>query len=150
MTIRVLIAATALLLGGTGLASAQPAPKPEELIAARQAGMAMVGGLAEQMKAAVAAGSDVKVFEEPAAAMAKWGTAYIHLFPDGTQSGLNTKAKPEIWSDRAGFEKAAATFVAASIKLAEAAKSGDKAVFAAAFQAEGQACGGCHRPYKNR
>lgn len=148
MTTRVLIAAAALLLGGTSLVLAQAAPKPDEIIAARQAGMAMVGGIANLMKAGVESGVDPKVFEVPAAAMAKWGAAYVRLYPDGTQTGGNTKAKAEVWSDRAGFEKAATAFVAASTKLAEAAKSGDKAAFAAAFQAEGQSCGGCHRPYR--
>lgn len=133
-----------------GVVAAQGAPTPEQIVMTRQGGMAMVGSLADLMKAAVAAGADPKPFEEAAAAMAKWGTAYPALFPDGTQNVAETKAKPEIWSDRAGFEKADQTFVASSTALAQAAKSGDKAAFAAAFAEEGKACGGCHRNYKNR
>lgn len=151
---RVLIAAAAIVLGGTGLALAQTAPVPpptsDQIIATRQAGMDMVGGLTELMKAAVQSGAEVKVFQEPAAAIAKWGGAYPHLFPEGTQTGHDTKAKSEIWSDRAGFDKAAANLVATSTKLAEAAKAGDKVMFAEAFKAEGQACGACHRKYKER
>jgi cytochrome c556 len=124
--------------------------KPDDVISARQGGMALVGGLAETMKAAVGSGADVKAFAEGAASMAKWGKQYTTLYPDGTQAGHDTKAKPEIWSDRAGFEKADAAFVAAAEKLEEAAKSGDKAAFAAAFKDVGGTCGGCHRNYKAR
>ena len=146
-----LLTAAILTLCGPGLALAQgPAPKPDEIIAARQGGMAMVGSITELMKAGITAGADVKTFEVSAAAIAKWGMAYPALFPTGTETGHDTKAKKEIWSDRAGFDKSAANLVAASQKLAEAAKSGDKAAFAAAFTAEGQACGGCHRNYKER
>jgi cytochrome c556 len=148
---KVLLTAAILGLSFSGLALAQSVTmKPDDVIAARQGGMALVGGLAETMKAAVASGAEVKPFAEGAASMAKWGKQYIGLYPDGTQTGRDTKAKPEIWSDRAGFEKADAAFVAASEKLEEAAKSGDKATFASAFKEVGGTCGGCHRTYKAR
>jgi cytochrome c556 len=102
------------------------------------------------MKNGLAAGVDVKTYESAAAAIAKWGGIYVKLFPPGTETGNNTKAKKEIWSDRAGFEKAGADMVAAATKLAEAAKSGDKASFTTAFQGLGQSCGGCHRNYRER
>jgi cytochrome c556 len=70
------------------------------------------------------------------------------LFPGGTETGHDTKAKPEIWSDRAGFEAAASKFSAAASKLVEAASSGDRAAFMEAFKATGAACGQCHRSYK--
>jgi cytochrome c556 len=145
------VATTVLAVSFSGLAVAQSVGmKPDDIIAARQGGMALVGGLAESMKAAVASGAEVKPFAEGAAGMAKWGKAYVAMYPDGTQTGHSTKAQPAIWSDRAGFEKADADFVAAAEKLADAAKSGDKAVFAAAFADVGKACGGCHKVYKAR
>ena len=147
----VLTAAVALTMSASGLASAQGiALAPNDIIAARQGGMALTGGVMEAIKNGLAAGVDVKTFEVAANGMVKWGTAYPKLYPAGTETGNNTKAKKEIWSDKAGFEKASADFVAASQKLAEAAKSGDKAAFTAAFQAEGQSCGGCHRAYRER
>ena len=141
----------AMLAFSPSLASAQGLPLPaDQIIATRQGGMALTGSVTELMKAGVTSGADVKMFEAPAAALAEWGKAFPGLFPEGTQTGNNTKAKAAIWSDRADFNKKAADFVAASVKLAEAAKSGDKAAFAAAFTAEGQSCGGCHRNYKER
>ena len=133
-----------------GVAFADIAMKPDDIIAARQGGMAAVGGVTEAMKAGVASGAEVKAFADGAAGIAKWGKAYPALYPDGTQTGHDTKAKAEIWSDRAGFEKASAAMVSAAEKLGETAKAGDKAAFATAFTALGQSCGGCHRNYKAR
>lgn len=147
----VLTAALSLALTVPGLVQAQGiALAPNDIIAARQGGMAMTGGIMESIKNGLAANVDVKTFEVAAASLAKWGAAYPKLFPAGTETGNNTKAKREIWSDKAGFEKASADFIVASQKLADAAKSGDKAAFAAAFQAEGQSCGGCHRGFRER
>lgn len=141
----------AMLVSIPGLAMAHGvALKSDEIIAARQGGMALAGGNSDAMKAAVQSGAEVKPFADGAAAMVKWGNAFPALFAAGTESGHDTKAKSEIWSDRAGFQKAAANLVAAAEKLGDAAKSGDKAAFAAAFTATGQACGACHRTYKNR
>ena len=146
----VLTAAVAALLA-PGLARAQGVTlTPDDVIATRQGGMALVGSVINLMKAAVKSGAEVTQFEEPAAAIAEWGEAYPSLFPDGTQTGHDTKAKPAIWSDRADFEKKAQGLVAASTTLAQAAKAGDKAAFATAFAAEGQACGACHRNYKEK
>jgi cytochrome c556 len=140
-----------LSLSLSGLAMAEGISlKPDEIIAARQGGMALAGGVVESMKAGVASGAEVKPFTDGAGGLAKWGHAYPALFPDGTQTGHETKAKPEIWSDRPGFEKASATMAAAAEKLGEVAKTGDKAAFKTAFEDLGKACGGCHRNYKNR
>ena len=145
------LALAMLLLAAPGLAFGQEvATKPDDIIAARQGGMTLTGGLTDAMKAGVQSGADVKPFATGAEAMVTWGQAYPALYPDGTQTGHNTKAKPEVWSDRAGFEKANLAFVAAAEKLEDAAKSGDKAAFASAFTATAQSCGGCHRNDKER
>lgn len=137
-----------LVSGKAGFA--QTAPKPDEIIAARQAGYDLLGSVAVDMKHAVDAGADVTGFADNAAAMANWGRAIPGLFPPGTESGHNTKALPAIWSDRAGFEKAAANFTDAAEKLSEAAKSGDKSAFADALKATGGTCGACHKAYRAR
>lgn len=124
--------------------------KSDDIIATRQGGMALTGGIAEAMKAAVAAGTETKPLIEGAEAFVKWAGIYPALYPEGTQKGHDTKAKAEIWTDRAGFEKANAAFLAASEKLVIAAKSGDKVAFADAWKAESQSCGGCHRNYKEK
>lgn len=66
------------------------------------------------------------------------------LFPAGSGGG-KSRAKAEIWSDPAGFDKAMKDGQAAAAKLA-AAK--DEAAFAAAIGALGTSCKGCHEKYR--
>ena len=77
------------------------------------------------------------------------------LFPEGT--GMDeikqprTGAKPEIWLDRAGFEKAAKTLQAEAEKLMTVAAGGDKAAIAVQFGAMGKiGCGGCHKTFREK
>ncbi len=69
-----------------------------------------------------------------------------NLFPPGTgpEAGVETRAKPEVWSDRAGFEAALAALVQATGTLAQVAKTGDRAATEAQLNKVGEACGGCH------
>lgn len=142
-------ATCALLLSALGGAACLADPS-FDVVEMRQSGYDLMGADAAAMKAGVAAKSDPKGFADGADAMARWGRLIPALFPPGSDAGHDTKAKPEIWSDRAGFEKAASDFVAASEKLSEAAKSGDPDAFAAQFKATGAACGACHKAYKVR
>jgi cytochrome c556 len=138
------------LLLAAPLAHAQDvAVKANDLIAMRQAEMEMSAALAGLMKPVAQAKGDPASLKDAAAALAAWAPTITSQFPPGTETGHETKARPEIWSDRAGFEKAAADFTKAAQGLAEAAKR-DGATFAAAYQATGEACLGCHRPYRRR
>ena len=143
-----LAVAVALGLSVSGLAMAQGALKPTDIIAARQSAFDLQGGVAAAMKGTVDAGGDVKPLTAGAKGLVAWGKVIPTMFPTGTETGGNTKAKAEIWSDRAGFEKASANFVAAAEKLVALADAGDKDGFKTQFAAVGQACGGCHRPYR--
>jgi len=70
-------------------------------------------------------------------------------FPDNSASG-DTKARPEIWSNRADFDKRVKDFQdhsAALVQVAARDKSGSDA-FKAAAAAVGQDCKGCHENYK--
>jgi len=143
--------------GLDGMAYAQTAPAgpgvllpADTIIASRQAGYDLQAGVAASMKAMIDAGGDVKVLEDGAKGLSSWGHAIPALFPDGTQSGHNTKARAEIWSDRAGFEKAAEKFWTEADKLATLAAADDKAGFAAQYTTTTQACGACHRAYRVR
>lgn len=69
------------------------------------------------------------------------------LFQGGAP-GKGSAAKAEIWSDWAGFEKAAKAFEDAAPGLVPAAQSGEAPKLQAAVQAVGATCGGCHKPYK--
>ncbi|MDP6707428.1 MAG: cytochrome c [Alphaproteobacteria bacterium] len=82
-----------------------------------------------------------------AEAMVQLSKGILTHFPEGSADS-KSRAKPEIWSDWAGFQKAAAAFEAATPGLVVAAKSGDQAKIGAAVGAVGKTCGGCHKPYR--
>ena len=138
-------------IGAAGLArAADLAAKPDDIVAGRQAAFDLQQGVFAAMKATIDAGGSVKPLADGAKGLVKWGTAMPGMFPVGTESAHDTKAKAEVWSDRAGFEKAAANFEAASVKLAALADADDKAGFADQFKATGATCGACHRQFRNR
>lgn len=151
---KTLLLGFAMATGAAGLAFAQTAPAvplpADTIIAARQAGYDLQAGVATGMKTVIDAGGDVKGLVDGAKGLSSWGHVIPSMFPDGTQAGHNTKARPEIWSDRAGFEKAAEKFWIEADKLTTLADAGDKAGFAAQYTVTTQACGACHRAYRVR
>ena len=70
------------------------------------------------------------------------------LFPKGTETGGDTKALPEVWSDPAGFQKIALALNEAATKLATDAKAGNADEVAADTKLVGEQCGACHKAYR--
>lgn len=66
------------------------------------------------------------------------------LFPEGSGGG-DTRAKPEIWSDRAGFD---ASMHAAQEAAAALAAVTEEAAYEPAMRALGGSCRGCHEKYR--
>ncbi len=58
---------------------------------------------------------------------------------------VKTRARPEIWTDRAGFEKENTAFQEA---LAKVKTQTDVVKFSMAFGAFGASCSGCHQSYR--
>ncbi len=154
---RMILGAAALCaLAALGSALAEtptvaPTLTPEQIIAARQAAYDNSAVTFSQLRAAVKDGTDVKRAAYPADALAKWAKVLPSLFPRGTgatEFPTLTHAKPEIWSDRAGFEKAAAAYLAAASKAAEFAHAGDTENFTAQVDEVKKACDACHQSYK--
>jgi len=141
---RRIIAVTALLLAGAGIAYAQEA----DPIETRQAGQDLLGGDFAGIRAVVVAKGDVKTVEGPAKALARWIRQFPSQFPKGTEEGHNTKALPAIWSDPAGFKKAGDDMADAADKLAVAAKANDADGVATQVKAVADACGACHRTFR--
>jgi cytochrome c556 len=133
-----------MMLAGLGAAHADGI----DPIAVRRAGFSLNNGDWGYIRAIVAAKGDVKQLESPASAIAKWTKVFPTLFPQGSETGGDTKALPVIWSDRAGFEKIAAAAGEAATKLAVAAKAGDADAVAADTKLLGEQCGACHKTYR--
>jgi cytochrome c556 len=142
----VLAAALAFVTAGIGAAYAEGF----DPIATRQAGQDLLAADFAGIRAVVTAKGNVKQLDKPAAAMARWMEQYPTLFPPGSDKGDNTKAKPDIWSDPAGFKKAADDLVAAANKLAMLAKADDAAAIPAQVKVVGAACIACHRKFKEQ
>lgn len=137
------LAALACCVAGVAVARADI-----DVIAVRKAGMDLQSSAVGAVGLAVKAGVEVKSFAGAGSATAAWAKQIPGLFPAGTDKGENTKALPTIWSDSAGFAKAAADLGTAADKLTAAAKAEDKEAFAAALKDVGGACGACHKTYR--
>ena len=150
---QVIIAGIVGLICAAGAAGAQEAasPSPAEIVAARQASFALSAPAFGGMRATVEAGGPVRGLAFASGGLAKWAAALPTLFPVGTGPDAfpaGTKAKAEIWTDRAGFEAKAADYAAATARLAELARADDVAGFAAQYAVVRQTCQACHDVYR--
>jgi cytochrome c556 len=136
------LTALACCVAGVAIARAEI-----DAIAVRKAGMDLLSSTIGGVNLAVKAGVEVKSFAGAGSAAAAWAKQIPGLFPPGTDKG-DTKALPEVWSDSAGFAKAAANLGTAADKLTAAAKADDKDAFAAALKDVGGSCGACHKTYR--
>jgi cytochrome c556 len=148
---RFAIAMSAFVLGaafGGGAFAHEPAASITE----RQALMKLVGASFGSIKAAIDSkdAAQIKGAEGRARAIAAAAAAIPTMFPAGSDAKAGkTAALDKIWSDAAGFKKAADDMGATATKLADALKSGDPAAALAAFGAVGKdGCGGCHGAYR--
>ncbi|MGZ8347696.1 MAG: c-type cytochrome [Allosphingosinicella sp.] len=126
---------------------APAAMTPEETVRARQAAYGLSAATFAQMKATIDAGGDVRPYAFGARMLQRWARAIPAMFPTGSNVAP-TRAKAEVWSDRAGFEQRAQAYADASGQLATAAQGGDLAAFTAAWTAVRESCGGCHDGYR--
>jgi cytochrome c556 len=90
---------------------------------------------------------DAKVAAEDAALLDTIDKLPFVAFIDGSDKG-DTRAKPEIWKERAKFDAAALKMQEDVAKLNAAAKTGSLDAIKAAAGAVGQSCKGCHDDYQ--
>ncbi len=143
-----LLAAATLVCLATALPAAAQFQKPEDAIKYRQSAFtvmathfgrigAMVQGRIPYDAAAVAANADI---------VATMSRLPYQGFVEGTAA--NTKARPEIWTERAKFDAAATKMQDEVTKLNVAAKAGNADQVKAAFGAAGGACKACHDDFR--
>jgi len=145
---KTLVAAIAgTLAAGALVAGATVALAQADVIKQRQDNRKAAAAAMREIKGIIDAKGDAKAAVAQAAKLKELETAFVKLFPAGSDKG-DTKALPVIWTDMAGFQKANANANAAYDKLAAAAGSGDLAALTAAFGDTGKACGACHNTYR--
>jgi cytochrome c556 len=139
-----IVGAIGLALSGAmvGAVVAQTDP-----IAARKDNRKQAGAQMKAIKGVVEAKGSAKDVAPAAAKLKELHNALLALFPPGSDKG-ETKAKPEIWSDKAGFAAAHKNEGTAIDALAAAAGTGDIAKVGEAFGNVGKACGGCHEKFR--
>lgn len=135
-----------------GAASAQQSSSPANDIAAtRKAGFSMSAVTVNAISAGIGADAPLSSQGFAVGALKKWAHALPGAFPAGTSAtdlpGA-TAARPEIWTDRAGFEAKAADYAAAVDKLAELAQANDVEGFETQFAVVRSSCGSCHSAYR--
>jgi cytochrome c556 len=155
---RPLLLAALLAIPMTAIAQDQPAPAPapaqmappttpDEFITQRQARMARGGGNLASQKQVLDANGDLATLSPRIERLIEWAQALPTYFPEGSNTAASG-AKPEVWSDHAGFQAAADRFRTAVQALAAPAAANDHAAFLTAWTAAHDACSGCHTAYK--
>ncbi|GAB4565938.1 MAG: cytochrome c [Rhizobacter sp.] len=146
---RLFLAIAAFACLGTALPAAAQFAKPEDAVKYRKAAFTVMG--AHFGRVAAMANGRVPFDAKAAASNAEIATMMSKLpyagFVDGSDKG-DTKAKPEIWSERAKFDASATKMQDEMVKFNAAAKTGDLAAIKTAVGAVGQACKGCHDTYR--
>jgi cytochrome c556 len=139
-----------IVVGFASAAIATAAVKPETAIHYRQSAYTMIGWnfapLAQMVKGK--APWDAVEFSKRAERIAFLAPQLLEGFPPGSGSGAETEAKPEIWSDAAGFKAKMDDFVTQSQQLAAVAKAGDEAKMKEQFKATAGTCKACHDGYR--
>jgi cytochrome c556 len=146
---RLFLAIAAVASLGTALPAAAQFAKPEDAIKYRKAAFTVMA--AHFGRVAAMANGRIPFDAKAAVDNAEIATTMSKLpyagFVDGTDKG-DTKAKPEIWTERDKFNAAATKMQDEMVKLNAAAKTGDVAVIKAAAGDVGKACKGCHDTYR--
>jgi cytochrome c556 len=134
----------------TGFAIAQAAT-PAETIKLRQQGLKDLGAAVKLIRDELKGSSpDAGKIKTAAVEIKKAAAALPEWFPSGTDAsvGVKTAAKPEIWSDPAGFKSAEDAFIEQAAKFVPLAESGDVAAVTSDFKPLAQSCGACHDKYR--
>ena len=144
------LALAGCVAAGNREASAPPPPdlSPQQIVAARQAAFHMSGAAMGNMKAAIDQGRDVSGQAYAARGVARWARALPTMFPDSTRVVTPTRARAEIFANRADFEAKAAAYAEAAERLADVARGGDREAFAAQHRATAATCAACHALYQ--
>lgn len=76
-----------------------------------------------------------------------WAAAIPGLFPPGS-AHPQSRAKPEIWANKADFDAKARDLGEAAHAVTVAGQAGDLKAYAAAAQRLNTACSACHMAYR--
>jgi cytochrome c556 len=138
--------------GSVALEATAQQRKPEDSIKMRKAAFTVMswnfGVLAAMAK------GQVPYDQAEAVKRAETVSVVSHLpfegFPKGTETGLDTRALPEVWSQPEKFKQNAERLQSETAKLVQAAKSGDLGQLKSQVGATAKACSNCHDDYRRK
>jgi len=145
----VVLGAAGALAMHSSLAAGKPS-KAEMEVDYRQGLYAVIGGNFGPLGAMAA---DKAPFNAAEAKLRAERVAYLapmlkEAFPADSNGVAHTAAKPEIWTDTAGFNQALQALIDKSAALAVVANGGDADKIKAAITETGKTCKGCHDKFK--
>ena len=145
--IAVVVSAAALL----SAAVAAAAVKPEKAIHYRQSVYTMIGWnfvpMVDMIKNKTA--WDNAEFSKHADRIASLAPQLLEGFPEGSDRGADTEAKPEIWKNMDDFKSKMNDLVRETKNLSDVAKAGDEAKTREQFKKTAGACKSCHDTYRS-
>jgi cytochrome c556 len=143
------------VMAALGLVAALPAAaqfaKPEDAIKYRQSVMTVMGNHFGR----VAAMAQGKAPFDPAAAASNASIALTMsklpfvAFSEGTDKGIPTRAKADIWTNQDKFKASAEKMQTELVKFEAAARGGNLDAIKAATSDVGKACKSCHDDFRN-
>ena len=144
--------AGALVLLAAGAASAQQAPRPEQLIKWRQSAFQVIAWNSGRIKANLDAGYNKDQVVKAATAIAAIANSGLGaLFAPGTETGKgwhDTTAKPELFANLPRVGELNASFAKEAGELVHVASNGDAAAVKEQFGKLQKTCKSCHDDYR--
>lgn len=138
-------AATAAIVATAAIAA------PADTIRMRQANYKQIGaamkGINEQLRNST---PSIPAIRAASRNILGFAPQVLRWFPRGTgpEAGVRTRARPEIWTDHAGFRRAGAGLLVAARNFDAAARRGDLVAIRAAAPGLAHACSNCHDDYR--
>jgi len=126
---------------------------PDHVIKGRQANERELGGGYSELKDELAKPKPLQfLLNEYAGQIESLAKDQAAWYPVGTgpETGLQTYAKPEIWTKRAEFDELYKKFLADAIKLKELTTAQDSAGLKAHIPVIAERCIACHTAFKNK
>ena len=137
--------------GQSASSSQGQAASAAEVVKARQKGLKTLGAAFKTIRDELKGGSpDAAKIREASVDITQAAGAIGNWFPAGTgpDSGVKTDAKPEVWTDSAGFATAREAFIREANKWAQLGNSTDASAWKEGAASLGQSCKGCHDKYR--
>lgn len=147
---RALLAAVTVAAFATALPAAAQFQRPEQAVKYRQSAMSLQGNHMGRIFAMTSGRVpfDAKVAAENIEIVAMLNKLQFTAFVEGTDKVGNTRALPEVWTDKAKWNAAVAQSQDDVTKLLAAGRSGSLDQIKTAAGAVGQSCKGCHDSFQ--